>query len=172
MNNNFNLTFLDNLRWARQFDSEIIRLLERYRHQIDPLKIASLYEDMKQATDIKSERIEVAIRMRRHNCRHRQITLRSQSKFDVDVELDKMKGGWANVGFYGWADKHDRLDEWCMYSIDCMRRTGLLWNPDEKERWNKDGKNAFDIWDRATIRNGGCIIHEQLNVRREFKFLD
>lgn len=93
------------------------------------VNIAEPEQDMKQATDfiVVIDGGEIAVRIRRDNCRFRDLTIRSK-KGESKTEIDKIRDGWARYYLYCWTDFNKDISEWIFVDLDIVRNTSLLEN--------------------------------------------
>lgn len=125
------------------------------------VRVANPEQDMKQATDfiVVIEGGEIAVRIRRDNCRFRDLTIRSK-RLESKTEIDKIKEGWARYYLYCWTDINKNISEWIFVDLNKIRELNLLDNRDNIP--NGDGTYFIAIpFDE--LNNKECIISYSLS---------
>lgn len=121
------------------------------------LREGTLEEDATQNTDLitlRMEAIRIAVRIRDVFYRKRyghQFTIRSHRDSGAKTELQKIRDGWAELFFYGFADLHfdlavPPLAQWCILDLHVFRTNEH--NAKVARGDNGDGTyfNAYDIF--------------------------
>lgn len=143
--------------WSDRYLGQIVEILRENAGALLSIQVAPESDDRKHATDlvVTVKGGDVAVRVRRGNCKYRDLTLRAMRDSHVPTELQKIKDGYARWYLYGWI-KHDELDEWMLIDLDKLRSSGLL----EQQRIisNYDGTH-FIALSRVALRD--CIIVER-----------
>lgn len=98
--------------WADQYVPEATAILRRNAIKLLRVDLASEQMDMKQAVDlvITTDVGQIAWRVRRQDCRHRDLTLRFRRRpwgnprvgWKRGYEVDKIIGGYATHYLYSW----------------------------------------------------------------------
>ena len=99
-------------QWAGTHRADIEAILARNAHRFITVKKAPWKQDAKQATDftIVTDRGDIAWRIRREDCRYRQLTLRLRrrpwgalnAQLQRGYEADKIIRGHARWYLYAW----------------------------------------------------------------------
>lgn len=118
-------------------------------------------EDMKQSTDLKFSisGTDVAVRIRRNNCKWRDLTIRSYSR-GYKTELDKLREGYVKWYLYLWTDDKENISEWILVDVDILRKSGLIYI-DKKSISNKDG-TEFISFSLDELNNVNSIVSSKL----------
>lgn len=121
------------------------------------VKVAPDILDMKTATDliIGIESGDVAVRIRRNNCRYRDLTIRAHRDSGVETEIDKIRNGFARWYLYGWSLNGRELEEWILVDLDVLRNAGLLEN--RSIIMNNDGTGFIAI-SQYELNLNNCIV--------------
>ena len=86
---------------------------------------ASLTQDTKQSTDlIVFQPVSlgtIAARVRRPDCKYRDLTIRAQTRHGDRTEIDKMRDGWCRFYLYGWTDVVLDIIDWIFVDMDYVR---------------------------------------------------
>jgi hypothetical protein len=147
MANVINPNFKSNFNFQDQFQKQIENILRDNAKHLMDIRLATKIEDTKQSTDMVM-RIEtgvtVAVRIRRPNCQHRDLTIRSRAYGGGETEIHKLQGGWGDWYVYAWSNPHGLIDEWMLVNIDKMRQHNLLTKP-RKSIPNHDGTAFVNI---------------------------
>ena len=94
----------------------------------------------------------VAVRVRRPDCRWRQLTLRYRrlvaGRWSNEFEVDKILAGFARWYFYGWTEGREPLlwlGDWMIVDLDEVRASGLIEDAIEegREKENDDHCTTF-----------------------------
>ena len=117
-------------------------------------------EDSYQSTDMVINidmGVAIAVRIRRPDCKYRDLTIRSRSWGNGKTEIDKLRDGWGDWYLYAWQNKQNVLDEWMLINIHAMRSSGLLGSK-KVSRFNTDGKTAFISYSIDELFKSGSLV--------------
>jgi len=117
-------TWENDKRWSDRFLPEVKRILGEHLISEAPYE-----EDAERNTDLivlRLEAIRIACRIREHkhllHYRH-QFTIRSLRPSGNPTELAKIREGWGDYFFYGFADQtHTSLCQWTLGDLEALRR--------------------------------------------------
>lgn len=128
-------------------------------------KAADDFEDQKHNTDFdmvfrSSDGVRVAARMRKQSGRWEryllagEFTVRSTRPSGVDTELQKIRAGWGDFMFYGFAhEEGDHISNWVVLNLDGLRgelAAGL--EPRHRNKPNPDGSSTFNVYSTRDLR--------------------
>ena len=108
--------------------------------------------DIEQATDLITERKQVAWRMRRRRNRDNfadfgnTITVRSKRPSGVPTELDKIREGFGDWFLLCYPHSNDEgIEHWGVFNLDVFREVDRDWGwiKNRRDIWNYDGSSAF-----------------------------
>jgi hypothetical protein len=98
--------------WADQYEPELAEILRRNGWRLMRVRRADEQDDVQHATDLRLEtdRGDVACRVRRDDCYHRDLTLRYRRRpwgqrkapWARGYEVDKILAGYAELYIYAW----------------------------------------------------------------------
>lgn len=150
--------------WETGYVEKVRAVLRTLVHHCVRIVVASSEKDMKEATDFNVEMmgLAIAVRLRRPDCRFRDLTIRADRSNGAKTELAKITEGFASRYFYGWIDDHDEIAEWILVDLDKMRDSGLFTVP-RKPRPNRDGTTSFVSFSIKELIDAGCLLESQLN---------
>lgn len=125
--------------WADACTSQIVSILTPWMPYLAEIDIAPAEQDNKQATDyiISPKGSTIAARVRRPDCRYRDLTIRSRRANGTETELAKLRKGYASRYFYAWTNDSFQIIAWMLIDLDKLRDAGLLEKP-WRETANKD----------------------------------
>ena len=138
---------------------------------------ASSKDDMENGFDFvfTMGNFTVPVRIRKPDCKYRDFTIRSRSKFGLPTEYHKLLNGAGDVYFYGWTiwiDGGEEIAEWWIINLEKFRKSGLL-KTQRTEISNGDG-TKFIHFKFSELLKHDCIIsnspirpeqnQEQLNI--------
>lgn len=66
------------------------------------------------------------VRIRRHDCDYRDLTIRSISRNGGKTELQKLREGFGDWYIYCWTNEKQQINEWMLINLNCVRESGLL----------------------------------------------
>ena len=115
------MTFQKNWDWQLDYMDDVKQILKSQSMKIVNVEIASPEEDMKQCTDMKIKITagDVAVRIRRDDCRYRDLTIRAFNK-GYPTEIDKLRKGFGDWYLYAWTSD-DSILEWMLVDINKLR---------------------------------------------------
>jgi len=153
-----NSSYTANRQWADAFTPQIIALIKDNLRQIARVVIASQDDDRHKATDmvVRIDSGDIAVRIRRPDCRYRDLTLRAYVASGYPTELEKIRTGFGRWYLYAWADSTGQLAEWMLIDLDKVRDTGLL--ADRQLTYNPGGQTGFVSIGLAELCEHDCII--------------
>jgi len=130
------------------------------------MEISNNEKDMQEATDmiIKITGGDIALRVREPNCKFRDFTVRSQTRYGNKTEIDKLKEGFGDWYLYGWGDGNSKVNEHILVDIHKLRETKLL----EKNRRhipNGDGTKFISIT-IDELEQSKCIISKNIKNKK------
>jgi hypothetical protein len=150
-------------QWGVGYEEQVKIILKKLIHHCVVISVAPAEEDNKHATDFTIKLLggAVAVRLRRSDCRFRDLTIRSLRSNGAKTELAKIQEGFAARYFYGWTDIHRVIAEWILVDLDKMRSSQLFKIP-RRPVPNGDGTFfvAFSIKD---LIDAGCLLEYQLS---------
>ena len=159
-------------QWSDGFVDQVRAILAANALHIVRVEIASMEDDAHKATDmlITVNRGQVAVRIRRDSCRHRDLTLRSWRASGTKTELAKIREGFGDFYLYGWSS-NNHIAEWILVDLTKLRTSGLLDNPREKQ--NPDGKTGFAFIPAVSLQEHDCILasHFETPLRKQLAFI-
>lgn len=154
------MTYRQDRTWANKYLPQVIKILRENINHLVEIKVAPDRKDMTQAVDlvIRLQGGNVAVRLRRSNCKYRDLTIRAKRDSGTKTELAKIKQGFGKWYFYGWINERDKVYEWMLIDLDKMRSSELL----EKKRLipNDDGTYFIAI-SKQELKSVGCLILEK-----------
>lgn len=147
MTNVINPNFNSNFNFQERFQKQIENILLDNARYLLTIRLADKIEDTKQSTDMVMKidaGVTVAVRVRRHNCQHRDLTIRSRAHGGGETEIHKLKSGWGDWYVYAWANPQGLIDEWMLINIHKLRESNLL-ATNRKPITNYDGTAFISI---------------------------
>lgn len=157
------MTFQDNWNWQINYLDDVRNILKNQAMNIVDVEIATPEEDLKQCTDMKVKITagDVAVRIRRENCKYRDITIRAVNKGNR-TEIHKLREGYGDWYLYAWTDGQNIVD-WILLDINKFRKSGLL-NDGRKITMNPDGVTGFTAYsiNELTQHNVVAAVSEYL----------
>jgi hypothetical protein len=162
MNNQKN--FQKNWDWQLQFFDDVKKILKNQAMFIVSIEVAPPAEDLERCTDIrmKVESGDVAVRIRRDDCKFRDITIRSYNR-NYDTELNKIKKGYGSYYLYCWTID-DCISEWVLIDLNILRNSGLL-NEKRQTIMNTDKKTGFVVFTIAELEKNKAVVSLFLNKK-------
>lgn len=144
--------------WSDTLIPQIKRILMPWLQYLASIEIAPSDQDNKEATDfvIGFQGSSIAARIRRPNCKFRDLTIRSHRDNGVETELAKIRKGYASRYFYAWTDEMFTITEWILVDLDKARDAGLF-DMGWAETPNRDGTWFISIPIKA-LRDAKCLI--------------
>lgn len=150
-------TFTDNWNFQLSYYQQVERILKDNAMHFIKVSVATPEQDMKRATDfvVTIEGGEIAVRIRRHPCGFRDLTIRAVNG-GYKTELAKIIEGWARYYLYCWEDSRHILSEWMLVDLDKVRLQKLLENKDVT--MNTDTRTGFISIPFIRLDRTGCVI--------------
>ena len=115
-------------QWSDYFLPEIKQILSEHLTKIVRIDIAPFSEDVERNTDLivlRLDGVRVACRIRKFVYFEQyggEFTIRNKTASGNKTELDKIREGWGDYLFYGWANQAEtKLHGWTLGSIDVLR---------------------------------------------------
>lgn len=120
------------------------------------VSVANQELDTKQATDfvIKLEGGDIAVRIRRDDCKYRDLTIRSINH-GYKTEIDKIREGFGKYYLYCWTDSTGEVSEWILVDLDKVRNLNLMDN--RRDIPNGDGTYFIAI-SKKELNNNDCLL--------------
>lgn len=117
--------------WADTYESQVLSILKTLVPYLAVISIASDQTDRSYATDFEVKLLggTIAVRLRKPDCKYRDLTIRARRDSGMKTELAKIKEGYAFRYFYGWTDARGTIAEWILVDLDKLRATNLLNKP-------------------------------------------
>lgn len=153
-------------RWEEGYHGQVLSILGVLTPHLAEIKVASAEKDRANATDFEVTLSggTIAVRLRRPECKFRDLTIRALRDNGAKTELAKIKEGYAYRYFYGWTDQQRKIAEWILVNLDKVRETGLLEKP-RQLRPNGDGTYFISI-ELRELYDAGCLITYQMNRKQ------
>lgn len=154
-----NSQFQKQFDWQQKYYDFVIKILRALSPLMIDFAVASDYQDMKQSTDFvlqMNNRTNIAVRLRKYPCNFRDLTIRSRSYYGGATELTKLKSGFADWYFYGWANQQGDISEFMLLDIDAIRNANLL--DGNQTIINKDNRTGFISISLPDLRDAKAII--------------
>jgi len=157
-------------QWADRYFTEIRKVLTELADEIIEIKIAPDQEDREQATDyiITLESGQIACRIRRPNCRYRDLTIRAWRLSGKETELSKIRKGFGRWYLYAWTKNNKHFDAWIFIDLNTFRDSGLIYKSREI-KYNPDGKTGFIHFSIQELSSFGAILKCSPNIEIDFK---
>lgn len=144
------------LTWASEYNGQIADVLARYLtpYLTPTIRLATFREDLHESTDMRMVGdANVGLRVRRSTWyeRHRdEFTLRISRPSGTQTEVDKIRSGWCDFYFYGFAavdsDPKAGFAGWSLLDCRVMR---AAWDEQpwllSRSRENADGSSSFTV---------------------------
>lgn len=148
--------------WADSHLDQISAILKQNAAHLMDVQIAPDDVDRTSATDmiLHLSGGDVAVRLRRPDCIHRELTIRSRRATGNRTELSKIQDGFGDWYLYGWCNEEDQIDEWILVDLDRFREERLWLR--HREIPNKDRTTWFIAIFVDELRRSGCLVAEQL----------
>jgi len=154
--------FEANWQFAQERIEQVCDILRRNAMHIVKVEIATSEEDLKQSTDLKVKVVsgDVAVRVRRGDCRFRDLTIRAKKGY-AETEVHKLRRGYADWYLYAWTDRQGRISEWILVDVNKMRAAGLL---DENREliMNTDGDTGFYSYPLEELDAAGALVEHEV----------
>lgn len=152
--------------WSDRYLPQVRAILLENLHKMIEIKIASREADTNYATDLtlSTSGGDIAVRIRRADCRFRDLTIRAMRDSGAKTELTKIREGNPRWYFYAWEDNGGALAEWIIVDLDKVRAAGMLNNLPLQS--NHDGTWFVSIKARDLYLRG-CLIAYQSTKQKE-----
>ena len=153
-------SFEENWDFQLDYYTQVENILKRNAGHFVSVTIADEFKDKKQATDfvVIIDGGEISVRIRRDNCKFRDLTIRSVNK-GMKTEIHKIMEGFSRYYLYCWT-KQKRITEWIFVDLDKFRESGLLESP-RSDINNFDG-TLFKAYSIQELHQNDCLIAKQL----------
>ena len=150
--------YIHDRKWADAFNNDIGQIIRENLGHIVSIDIAPVDVDTRQATDmvVHVRGGAVGVRLRRGNCKYRELTIRSTRKGTAQTEIDKLRGGFGDWYLYCWEIAAGI--EWMLVDLAKVRGAGLL-DMRRKEIMNPDGITGFIAISRDELTQKGCVVN-------------
>lgn len=152
--------WLDDREWADAFWPEIERVIRGVAGDIADVRLASVDEDRKSATDyiVTVSSGDIACRIRRKGKwkGFGDFTVRAWRKSGHETELAKLQRGFGRWYLYAWAE-NEHFGAWIFLDLDVLRESGLL-GDDRQIIKNPDGRSGFKAYSLIELCNARCIV--------------
>lgn len=155
------------LERTRRFLPTIAKLLNRNAYRFFSIREATKKEDMQEGFDfmLTAEAAQIAVRIRRPNCRYRDLTIRAETKYGGKTEIDKIREGKGDMYFYAWTENQltgERLSSYMIVDLSLFRSSGLAFTQKSKTS-NGDGTGFFS-YTKDELDAAGCLlIYEKIS---------
>lgn len=125
-------TFVENWTFQLGYYAAVESILKANAQYFINVSVANPEQDMKQATDfvVVIDGGEIAVRIRRDNCKWRDLTIRSTNN-GHKTEIHKIREGWARYYLYCWTSGRKEIGEWMLVDLNKVRELELLENRSE-----------------------------------------
>ena len=150
-------------RWADQYIPFVKATLKKYAMHIVDFEVAPIDKDMTEGTDmvVRVSGGDVAVRIRRDDCRFRDLTIRAWRKSGAKTEIDKIRAGHIDFYLYCWTDKEDGLiRDYILVDINIARDSGLF--DDGSLILNPDKRTGFYPYSIQRLEEVGALIASTL----------
>lgn len=163
--------------WADGFGEQIRSILQRNVGQMVSVRSATDDEDAQRATDlvVTLDTGDVALRVRRDDCRFRDLTLRYRRRpwgalehpFVDGYEVDKIIEGYARWYLYLWT-AGSTVKDWLLVDLDVVRAARLIEAAVEngRERENTDRVTTFTWLELGELSTAGAVVATTLDEAR------
>ena len=123
--------YQEDREWSDTYDPQIKEILRFNAHHILDIDIASFEKDTTNSTDyiIRFKGGDIAVRIRRPDCKYRDLTIRALRNSGAETELSKIKKGFAKLYLYGWINKQNKISNWILVDLDKVREQKLWEDP-------------------------------------------
>jgi len=154
------LTYKRDREWADSHLGQVEQILKDNMSSLVVVDTAPDAVDCKNATDmvIALTGGDVAVRLRRWNCKYRDLTIRSHRDTGARTELSKIRDGFCNWYLYGWLNKLGRITEWILVDLGKLRSSGLL--EGQRQISNHDGTYFIAISIPNLIQHDCIVVKE------------
>lgn len=138
------MNYRSDREWADSLLDQVSAILKKNAMHIVNVEIAPDDIDSKQATDmvVRVSSGAVAVRVRRDNCKYRELTIRNRRSSGVKTEIHKIRDGHADWYLYGWTNGRTTIADWILVDLERMRDADLFDSP-RREIPNTDRRTWF-----------------------------
>ena len=159
--------YKDRREWADTHETQVVDILKTLISHLVVLSVASDETDKKYATDLEVKLIggTIAVRLRKPDCKFRDLTIRALLDSGARTELAKIQEGYAFRYFYGWIDDAGNIVEWILVDLNKARETGLL-NKKRSLIPNYDGTYFIAIT-IDELEKTGCLLSCNPQTQRQ-----
>jgi len=156
-------TFIDNWKFQQDYYEQVKTILKNNSMIFVKVEIADIELDKKQATDfiVIIDGGEIAVRIRRANCKYRDLTIRSVNN-GYKTEIDKIREGFGRYYLYCWEDEGKEIKSWILVDLNKLRETKLMEN--RVNIPNYDGTEFIAISIDELYRNDCLIAHVGVSI--------
>lgn len=164
-----NTNFQPNFNWQDGYLPQVESIVKRNAQHMITFRKGTHIEDTKQSTDMVMRveaGVDIAVRIRRHNCNYRDLTIRSKSWGNGETEIDKLRKGFGDWYVYAWANFNNILDEWMLINLHTLRNT-LLKSP-RRTIMNPDGRTGFMNYSIEELYNAGALTAAHLLRQKRY----
>lgn len=161
------MTFQQNWDWQLKHIEQIKEILKSQAFYIVNIEIATPEEDMKQSTDLKVKITagDVAVRIRRSDCRFRDLTIRAKIG-NSKTEIHKLREGYGDWYLYAWT-LQERVSEWMLVDLNIMRNQGCF-DVTRHITMNKDGYTGFVSYSIPELESYSAIVAKNVSYTEVF----
>lgn len=145
-------------KWADQYMSKIREILLLNASGIVDFSIATDEQDLEESTDVilGTNEGKIAVRIRRDDCRYKDLTIRAKRASGATTELSKIKNGFAKFYLYCWTDSNKQISDWILVDLDTVRNYGILEN--RKLIANTDKTTWFIAIKHEELLKKNCLV--------------
>ena len=158
------MTFETNWSFQLKYYDAIEAILKANASSFIIINVADPKLDKEQATDfvVTIEGGDVAVRIRRSDCRYRDLTIRSRSNYGGRTEINKIRDGCGKYYLYCWEGASGKLDEWILVDLDMARKNELIENRSNIP--NGDGTYFIAISLMELYKTDCLIAHQGVSI--------
>jgi hypothetical protein len=138
-------------QWSDRFLPEIKQILSEHLAKIVRIDIAPFGEDVERNTDLivlRLDGVRVACRVRKFlyfDSYGGEFTVRNKTASGNKTELDKIREGWGDYLFYGWANQAEtKLYGWTLGDLEVLRSYMNECFSKSKYPWAAQRDNWYD----------------------------
>jgi len=149
--------------WADRYWEDVEAIIRRVAGKIIEVKPAGVLDDQMFARDYVIASGCIACRLRRSDCKYRDITIRSSRPMSGNItELKKIVDGHVRWMLYGWTDRSSQsISEWIFLDAHLIVQKKL--HEGRKEILNHDLSSSFIAIDLPTLISAGVVIDSKLS---------
>lgn len=158
-------TWLSDKAWADEFVPDAARVIRKVAPLVISVEVATDYADQHEATDLvlRVDGGAWCFRVRKPECRWRDLTIRTSRPSGALTEWAKIQGGFGDYYLYGWTDTATAagrsLADWIVVDLDKFREhpIRLVGKPAK----NPDGV-TFLAWPKSDLARAGVLTASML----------